>query len=216
MAGMLAVVALTLLPASPAAAACAPPYCQSYKLTVVKEGTGSGTVTSSPAGINCGPTCSHPFEASTKVSLTATAAPGSTFIGWSGGGCSGIGTCTLTIKADTAVTATFKATPPPPPPCNKVTLGSAKRRGTSVMLKVTIPCPGKLVATGRRMRTLRMKVGGSGTVTMTLKLTAAGLRALKESKTHRLKVKVTVTFTPRDNGTVIARRKTVIFRDPRE
>lgn len=211
-AGVLAVAALTLLPASTAFAACTPPYCPSYKLTVVKEGNGSGTVTSSPAGIDCGATCSHKFEQNTKVTLTATAASGSTFIGWSGGGCAGIAPCTVTIKADTTIVATFKATPPPPPPCNKVTLGKAKPRGTAVTLKVTIPCPGKLVATGKRMRTLRMKVGAAGTVTMTLKLTAAGLRPLKASKNHRLKVRVTVTFTPRDNGTVIAQRKTVTFR----
>src|SRR5439155_65795 len=58
-------------------------------LTVSKTGTGSGTVTSSPAGISCGTTCSASFTSGTMVTLTAAPAAGSTFTGWSGGGCAG-------------------------------------------------------------------------------------------------------------------------------
>ncbi len=74
-------------------------------LTVTKEGSGSGTVTS-PAGIDCGATCTARFLPGTMVSLTATPATGATFTGWSGG-CTGTGTCTVTLTAATAVTATF-------------------------------------------------------------------------------------------------------------
>lgn len=84
-------------------------------LTVSLTGSGSGVVGSSPAGIDCGATCSHAFTAGTQVTLTATAGSGSTFAGWSGGGCSGTGTCTVTLNADTTVTASFAANPPPPP-----------------------------------------------------------------------------------------------------
>src|SRR5262249_52175663 len=62
-------------------------------LSVAKNGTGTGSVTSSPAGINCGSTCSHSFADGSAVTLTATADAGSKFTGWSGGGCSGTGTC---------------------------------------------------------------------------------------------------------------------------
>ena len=62
-------------------------------LTVAKSGTGAGTVTSSPAGINCGATCSANFNNGSSVTLTASPATGSSFAGWSGGGCSGTGTC---------------------------------------------------------------------------------------------------------------------------
>jgi hypothetical protein len=80
----------------------------SYALTVTKPGTGVGTVTSNPAGINCGATCSYNFNYNTSIILTAAASTGSTFTGWSGGGCSGTGTCTVTITAaTTTVTATF-------------------------------------------------------------------------------------------------------------
>ena len=90
-------------------------------LTVSKAGSGAGTVTSSPAGIDCGSTCSHAFADGTSVILTATAASGSSFAGWSGD-CSGTGTCTLTMSANHAATATFQANsspPPPPPPSQK-------------------------------------------------------------------------------------------------
>ena len=74
-------------------------------LKVAKTGSGSGSVTSSPTGINCGSTCSAPFAA-VPVTLKATASAGSRFTGWSGA-CSGSGTCTLTMGADRAATARF-------------------------------------------------------------------------------------------------------------
>src|SRR5205823_1323664 len=64
-------------------------------------------VTSTPAGINCGATCSASFDAGTVVTLNAVAAAGSTFAGWSGGGCSGTGPCSVTLNAGVAVTANF-------------------------------------------------------------------------------------------------------------
>jgi PASTA domain/Divergent InlB B-repeat domain len=84
-------------------------------LTVSRAGSGSGGVTSSPAGIDCGSTCSGTFDQGTPVTLTATASAGSTFAGWSGGGCSGTGTCAVTLNSDTTVTATFNHVAPPPP-----------------------------------------------------------------------------------------------------
>jgi hypothetical protein len=78
-----------------------------YLLTVEKAGTGSGTVTSQPAGIDCGVTCASNFDQSTVVTLTAAAAIGSTFAGWTGTACSGTGKCVLTISAADTVTANF-------------------------------------------------------------------------------------------------------------
>jgi streptogramin lyase len=79
----------------------------SFTLSVAPSGSGSGTVTSAPSGINCGTTCNASFFVNTQVTLTAAAASGSTFAGWSGGGCSGIQTCTVTMTASTTVTAKF-------------------------------------------------------------------------------------------------------------
>jgi putative Ig domain-containing protein/List-Bact-rpt repeat protein len=78
-----------------------------FTLQIQKAGTGSGTVTSNPSGINCGSTCSKSFSSGTTVTLTATPASGSVFAGWSGGGTSGTGTATVTLTANTTVTATF-------------------------------------------------------------------------------------------------------------
>ena len=74
---------------------------------VTKIGTGSGTVTSNPAGIRCGNNCSQRYNRGQSVTLTATPATDSTFTGWSGA-CSGVvTTCTVTISTAQNVTATF-------------------------------------------------------------------------------------------------------------
>jgi hypothetical protein len=78
-----------------------------FPLAVSKAGSGQGTVTSNPAGIDCGTTCLAVFNQNTVVTLTATAAAGSTFGGWSGAGCTGTGTCIVTMNAAQTVTATF-------------------------------------------------------------------------------------------------------------
>jgi hypothetical protein len=79
-----------------------------YQLTVTAAGTGTGTVTSAPAGIECGATCSALFAEGVTVVLKATAASGSTFAGW-GGECSGTGECVVGMTAARAVTASFSA-----------------------------------------------------------------------------------------------------------
>ena len=76
-------------------------------VTVVRAGLGSGSVTSSPAGITCGTTCSANFPSGGSIVLTATPAAGSVFGGWSGGGCSGTGTCAVAPTSATTITATF-------------------------------------------------------------------------------------------------------------
>lgn len=73
-------------------------------LNVALLGTGYGTVSSSPAGISCGTTCSASLSGT--VVLTASPATGSSFSGWSGA-CSGTGTCTVTLSSNLSVTATF-------------------------------------------------------------------------------------------------------------
>jgi endo-1,4-beta-xylanase len=78
-------------------------------LTVTRSGSGNGTVTSTPAAINCGSTCNASFAAGANVTLTAAPASGSTFAGWSGA-CSGTGTCTLSMTSPRSVTATFNST----------------------------------------------------------------------------------------------------------
>jgi len=81
-------------------------------LTVAKNGTGSGTVTSQPAGIDCGATCSAQFDDGTPVVLTAGAGSGSTFTSWSGCDSTNANQCTVAMNAARNVTATFSASAP--------------------------------------------------------------------------------------------------------
>lgn len=83
------------------------PFVADFDLAVTFAGTGAGTVTSSPAGIDCSPaSCSAAYASGTVVTLTAVPAVGSAFGSWSGA-CAGTGTCVLTMDAAKAVTATF-------------------------------------------------------------------------------------------------------------
>ena len=91
-----------------------------FALGVTRAGTGSGTVTSSPAGISCGSACSANYNSGTSVTLTAAAASGSTFGGW-GGACTGTGTCTVAMTAARSVTATFNTTGTGTPCANPIT-----------------------------------------------------------------------------------------------
>jgi len=82
-----------------------PPAAQ-HTLTVTKdEINGTGTVTSSPAGINCGATCAADFNENSDVQLSATGDP----VTW-GGDCDSSGLVNMGT-ADKTCTATFTATP---------------------------------------------------------------------------------------------------------
>jgi hypothetical protein len=191
-------------------------YVAPLGLTVSKAGTGGGSVTCD--GDGCA--ASYPFGA--KVTIAASPDASSTFAGFSGGGCSGTGSCVVTIEAATVVTATFTAKPaepktcatdpslcPAPPPSNVAKPGAAKQQGEGVDLKVTVPGAGTLVATGKNMVKAKVSAKASSTVKLKLKLTSAGKKQLKKKGT--LKVKVKVVFTP-PGGTPGTTTKTVTFK----
>src|SRR5687768_9977938 len=62
-------------------------------LAVTLAGTGTGTITSAPAGIDCGTTCSASYPRDTIVTLTAVPATGSVFGGWTGACAGSAPTC---------------------------------------------------------------------------------------------------------------------------
>lgn len=76
-------------------------------VSVAKAGSGAGAVLSSPAGIDCGATCSDEFETRKTVTLHAEPTAGSTFSGWTGA-CSGTGPCQVRLTGATHVAATFE------------------------------------------------------------------------------------------------------------
>lgn len=72
--------------------------------------SGAGSIVSNPAGLSCSSTCSYPFANNTAVSLVATPMPGNTFMGWAGEGCTGKGSCMVTMNVPKSVTASFQNT----------------------------------------------------------------------------------------------------------
>lgn len=111
-------------------------FAQNQSLVVTKAGAGTGTVTSSPAGINCGADCSEAYAPGTVVTLTATPTGASTFQGWSGGGCSGTAsTCMVTVTGALMVTATFGA-----PQCTLTVVKAGTGTGTVTSVPAGINC----------------------------------------------------------------------------
>src|SRR6202007_1123698 len=120
-----------------------------FALSVSVAGTGTGSVSSSPAGITCPSTCNANFTSGTVVKLTETAAAGSTFAGW-GGACSGTGSCSVTMSAAESVTATFNSNSP------AVTLTPTSLNFGAVATGVTSP-----------IKTVTLKNSGKATLTIT-------------------------------------------------
>jgi hypothetical protein len=172
-------------------------------LAVTKSGTGVGTVVSvTPSGIDCGVTCTAAFSAGTAVTLTATAASGSEFKGWTGA-CSGTGSCTVTMSTAQSVGAQFDvaaggggggggnggggATQTCPttaslcPPAVAQLAKSAPVAGGKAEIKMS--CPGPGACSGTLKVSAKLKVGKSKKPkTVKIKLSSAANKALKGGK----------------------------------
>jgi Ca2+-binding RTX toxin-like protein len=98
-----------------------------YTLAVDK--TGNGRILSTPAGVDCGASCSADFATGSTVTIVANPDPGWTFPGWTGA-CSGTDPCTVTMDAARSVGADFL--PPPPIPGKSANLSLA---GGTVLYK---------------------------------------------------------------------------------
>jgi Divergent InlB B-repeat domain/PASTA domain/NHL repeat len=112
-----------------------------HSLTVVKAGSGHGSVSCD------GGACASSYPEGTTLNLAATPDSGSTFAGWSGAGCSGTGSCQVTIEADTSVTATFDANRAPPPAeehCLVPNLAGKTLRRAKAMLRAANCLVGKV------------------------------------------------------------------------
>lgn len=78
-----------------------------HDVTVMRSGSGTGTVSSTPPGLQCGVQCSTTVVAGTIMTLTATADATSRFEAWSGACLGTDNQCVLTVDASKEVTATF-------------------------------------------------------------------------------------------------------------
>jgi hypothetical protein len=96
----------------PVAGLAAAATVATHQLKVNIAGSGSGVIhgasidCSASSGGPVGP-CEVSEVTGNRVTLTASASRGSTFIGWSGSGCSGTGACTVTLNSNVTVTARF-------------------------------------------------------------------------------------------------------------
>jgi DNA-binding beta-propeller fold protein YncE len=110
----------------PGAATTDPTLPPTVRLVVIAGGTGAGAVTASaPALADCATRCEADLRSGTDVLLTADTAEGSSFSGWSGGGCSGTGDCIVRMSEARSVTAEFEALAPPPAPTTGASSGGA-------------------------------------------------------------------------------------------
>ncbi len=186
-----------------------------FDLAVSKSGTGAGTVTSSPAGIDCGSDCSETLVDGTSVTLTATPAAGSSFAGWSGSGCSGSSTCTVVMSEARAVTAQFTKQP-----SNLFAVRSVKAGASALVSRVHVPGPGTITQRVTRSSNLAAvltvcktsrKATKAGWVKLTCKLNAATRKALRQ---RSLRVSVKTTFTP-TGGLAASKTQAVTLKSQR-
>ena len=102
----------SILTGTPALSPLADPSTELFEVEVELEGTGFGTVTSTPTGINCGPSsaeCAYEFEEGVEVILTPTPEEGSEFVEWEG--CTDEVGATCHVTAAESVTAVFNFEP---------------------------------------------------------------------------------------------------------
>ena len=127
--------------------------------------TGSGTVSSSPAGIACGSTCAHSYDQNTVVTLSAAPASGYSFTGWSGAGCTGTNTCVVTMSAARTVAATFTAIPASSFALTTTVTGSGQGTLTSNPSGINCPTTCSSTVTSGTSVTLTAASGSTSTFT---------------------------------------------------
>jgi hypothetical protein len=175
-----------------------------HKLTVERKGPGTGTVVSSPAGIECGATCSAEYSGGAEVTLAAIPGPSSQAAEWSG--CTSVtaeNNCKVTMSAAKTITAVFQASSERSPPGGEGegkarAAATAKVRSSKAQVRLSCaggPCRGtvrlnaKVLLGGRRKSVLVGKAAFSladGTArTIEVKLSAPALRELGKGRSLR-------------------------------
>lgn len=177
----------------------------SYTVTAATDGTGSGTVSSSPTGIDCGATCTASFPLSTPLVLTAQPAAGSSFAGW-GGACSGTSsTCTVSVLGDRSVTATFTLNPAGSGQPDTAAIGRARKRTpTQVATPVSTTGAGTVTQHG----TARWDGGDARTVCRSQRVVRRAAKVTLVCRLHTqarlalrrqaLQLRLVTVFTARD------------------
>ncbi len=178
---------------------------EQHLLTVTKSGSGTGTVASSPTGVNCGGTCSASFDHDTVVTLTATSGASTKTVAW--GGCASEPSpteCKVTMSAAKEVTAKFDPVPKeetPHPGIAQVTSAGKVKAGKA---PVKVRCEGgacegtfKLVAKLKKGKAKAKNVvigkgsfslASGASTTLKIKLSGSAKQAMKGGKALKAKV----------------------------
>lgn len=121
-----------------------------YSLTVSKQGTGEGMVSSTPTGINCGTDCTDNYSQDSSITLKAFVDSSSVFTGWTGD-CATVNgdMCTVNMSAAKAVIATFLKRAP-----DFVI--------TALKLEPTIPSPLQIFTAKVTIKNQGILIGGKG------------------------------------------------------
>jgi parallel beta-helix repeat protein len=179
-----------------------------YTLTLQKAGTGTGTVTSQPTGVDCGDDCTESYQSGTAITLTATPDSGSTFAGFTGdANCSD----SFSITADMNCTATFNRKAPPPTPNYTLTI---QKEGSGTGIVSTQPTgidcgddctgsyqSGSIIQLTASPEAGNLFTGWSGACEGTNSSTTVTLDATKECVAN-FEQSYSVTVTKMGNGTV--------------
>ncbi|MCX7555723.1 S8 family serine peptidase [Xanthomonadaceae bacterium JHOS43] len=162
-----------------------------YPISIARTGNGPGTITSSPAGINCGSSCAARFNANATVTLTASSASGSRFVGWSGA-CSGSSTtCTLTANRAHAAQARFDV--PVTRLSSPSVLNDVSSSGGALMYSLTVP-------TGSTALLFRIS-GGSGDADLYVRRGAQPTTTDYDCRPYRVGNSETCQFSATMSGT---------------
>jgi hypothetical protein len=216
------------------------PTGPAHTLEVAKTGAGEGTVSSEPAGIDCGTACLAEYDAGSTVTLTAAAAPGSALSGWSGCLQPSGSTCVVTLATDHQIGAEFVPAPEPlatrstfapavaPALAPAVTAETAPATLTappairvraagedSALVEVTPPGAGSVSLTGADLRPISQATSGS-VLRLRVRLDRRGARALAADKAGLLGTAVLVTFTPSGGGAPRRAAHRIVFDTNRQ
>ncbi|MGA8745398.1 MAG: hypothetical protein WB507_06015 [Solirubrobacterales bacterium] len=190
------------------------PVHHSLTVTVAGEGSVSADHGAISKCTAAGGGCTGPYGEDDELTLTATPAAGSAFAGWSGG-CEGTGPCALSLTADIAVTANFAPITMPTveeaPPA-QLTLGKLTAKGAVAILQLSVSGPGRVSGSGRDLKRASAAPAAAGPLVLRLALSDAGRRALRMAKHRKLKLKVTLAFTPADGAPAVLAAETLTFK----
>jgi hypothetical protein len=136
-------------------------------------------------------------------------------VGWSAGGFKVVvpddvaGTLGLTVNcgrgSNTIAVAIFAE------PDNGFSIPSRSVAGSTATLRVKVPGPGKIESSATNTQAAKVSVKKAATATIKVKLTSPGKRALAHAKSHTLKIRVRVRFTPA-GGRAANKTITVTFK----